>query len=391
MTTAMEDALGTLLESAVERAALPGAVAVVAGPNGVLDVAAAGSLRVEGGYPVTPRTTFRLMSMTKAFTSVAALQLIEQGRLGLDQDVASVLPAFAELPVLEGFDGTTPRFRAPARPATVRQLLTHTSGLAYGFANPSLMRYLEVTGTPDAITGRHEGIAVPLVADPGSAWGYGVSTDWLGQIVEAVTGQDLAAYLAEHVFEPLEMRDTTFAPTPEQRDRMMVVHHRTADGGLSPGAFELPADPEFAPGGHGAYGTAVDYARFLAALLAGGTLDGARILSPEIVDLALTDHLGGLPLPEVTESLMPELSNDVISMPFRQGFGLGFHLILEDVPQMRRAGSADWSGLMNCYYWLDRAGGVAAVFCTQVLPFFDSAVLETVIDFERTVYNHRSA
>jgi CubicO group peptidase (beta-lactamase class C family) len=168
----------------------------------------------------------------------------------------------------------------------------------------------------------------------------------------------------------------------------MAVHRRNPRGRLVPDGFELPGDPEFAPGGHGAYGTAPDYGRFLAALLAGGTLDGARILAPETVDLALTDHLGGLPLPQVTRSMMPELSNDILAMPFKQGWGLGFHLTLEDVPGMRRAGTGDWAGLMNCFYWLDRASGVAAAWMTQVLPFFDGAVLETITDFELAVYDH---
>lgn len=375
-----------LLADAVRRGALPGVVAAVAGPDGVRHVATAGALRVGGEEQVRPDTMFRIMSLTKALVSVAALQLVEQGSLRLDAEVASVLPAFGELQVLDGFDGDTPRLRAPARPATIRQLLTHTSGLAYGFASPDVLRYLQLTGTADAFAGTHAAIAIPLAGDPGSAWRYGVSTDWLGQVVEAVSGQELAAYLTEHVFEPLGMPDTTFAPTAEQRRRLMPVHHRTPDGGLVPGDFELPTDAEFAPGGHGAYSTAVDYGRFLAALLGGGALDGARILLEETVELALTDHLGGVPLPAVMESTMPELSNDIMSMPFRQGWGLGFHLVLEDIPGMRRAGTGDWAGLTNSYYWVDRASGVAAVVCTQVLPFFDGPVLETVMGLEQAVY-----
>lgn len=389
MNTTTTTVIDDLLAAAVERDAIPGAVAVVAGAEGLRHVAFAGGLRTSGGAPVREDTTFRLMSMTKALTTVAALQLIERGRLELGQEVASVLPAFAELQVLEGYDGDVPLLRPPSRPATIRHLLTHTSGLGYAFGSPTLLRYLELTGTEDAISGRHDAIAIPLVVDPGTAWNYGVSTDWLGQVVEAISGQDLAAYLTEHVFAPLGMHDTTFEPSDDQRGRMMAVHRRTPDGALVVDDFELPRTPEFAPGGHGAYGTGPDYGRFLAALLAGGTLDGARILAPETVALALRDQLGVLPLPRVTQSTMPELSNDIVAMPFKQSYGLGFHLMLEDVPGGRRAGSADWSGLMNCYYWLDRAGGVAAVFCTQVLPFFDGPILDTVMGFERAVYDHR--
>ena len=386
MTDTWTTTLDAILEDAVATGAVPGAVAVVAGPDGLRHVAAAGSLRAGGTDAVRHDTMFRYMSMTKALVSVAALQLIEQGRLALDQEVASVLPAFAELEVLEGFDGDTPRLRPPARAATIRNLLTHTSGLAYGFADAGLLRHLQATGTPDAMTGTHAAIAIPLVADPGTRWTYGVSTDWLGQVVEAVSGQDLAAYLHEHVFAPLGMDDTTFAPTAEQRARLMPVHRRAPDGDLAPDAFELPAEPEFWPGGHGAYGTATDYARFLAALLAGGELDGRRILRPETVELAFTDHLGDLPLPELIESAMPELSNDIVSMPFEQGWGLGFHLVCEDLPGMRRAGSGDWAGLCNSYYWVDRASGVAVALFTQILPFFDGPVLQTALALEQAVY-----
>jgi len=376
-----------LLAETVERGVVPGIAAVVAGPDGIRDVAVAGVLRAGGCHEVRGDTLFRLMSLTKALTTVAALQLVEQGRLRLEQQVASVLPEFAELAVLEGFDGDVPVVRPPVRPATIRQLLSHTSGLGYAFSHADLRRYLEVTGTPDAISGRLDAIAIPLVADPGTAWSYGVSTDWLGRVVEACSGQDLAPYLHEHVLGPLGMGDTTFAPTDEQRGRLMAVHRRTPDGRLVVDDFALPADPDFAAGGHGAYGTVVDYGRLLAALLGGGALDGVRILARETVDLALRDHLDGLSLPTLMRSTMPELAHDVVAPPFRQGWGLGFHLTLEDVPGMRRAGTGDWSGLMNCFYWLDRATGVAAVWCTQLLPFFDAGVVDAVTRFEQAVYD----
>jgi CubicO group peptidase (beta-lactamase class C family) len=386
MTDRWTTTIDALLADAVAGGAVPGAVAVVAGPEGLRHVAAAGTLRAGGDEPVRPDTMFRYMSMTKALVSVAALQLVEQGRLGLDQEVASVLPAFGELEVLEGFDGDTPRLRPPARAATVRHLLTHTSGLTYAFADAQLLRHLQATGTPDAMTGTHAAIAIPLAADPGTRWSYGVSTDWLGQVVEAVSGQDLAAYLQAHLFAPLRMTDTTFAPSDAQRSRLMPVHRRLPEGDLVVDGFELPAQPEFWPGGHGAYGTAADYGRFLAVLLGGGELDGARVLQPETVALAFSDHLGGLPLPELMESAMPELSNDIVSMPFAQGWGLGFHLTLEDLPGMRRAGSGDWAGLCNSYYWVDRASGVAVALFTQILPFFDGRVLETALGLEQAVY-----
>jgi CubicO group peptidase (beta-lactamase class C family) len=228
---------------------------------------------------------------------------------------------------------------------------------------------------------------MPLVADPGTEWHYGINTDWLGQVIEAVSGQDLAAYLAEHVFGPLRMSETTFAPTEEQRRRVMAIHSRTEDDGLAVTDFDVPiAEPEFWPAGHGAFGTAGDYARFMAGLLGDGELDGNRILQPESVQLAFSDHLGGIALPAMVKSALPELTNDVPSLPFSQGWGLGFHLFTEDIPGMRRAGSGDWAGLYNCYFWLDRTSGIAVALLTQVLPFFDHRIVDTLQAIEQTTY-----
>ena len=265
---------------AVRDRVVPGVVAAVGDRDGVLYEGAFGLLNVDGDEPVGQDTLFAIMSMTKAFTSVSALQLMENGQLELEQPVADILPAFGELPVLEGFDGETPRLRAPARQATIRHLLTHTSGLAYSFMNTDVLRYHQITGTPDAASGRLEMLTVPLVADPGTRWEYGTSTDWLGQVVEAVSGEDLASFCEQRIFAPLGMVDATFRPTDEQRARMMALHFRLPDGGLFQQSLEVP-EPEFASGGGGAFATGPDYMRFLRALLRGGELDGERVLRPD--------------------------------------------------------------------------------------------------------------
>jgi CubicO group peptidase (beta-lactamase class C family) len=380
-------AIDQQLDDAAARGVVPGAAVVVATPEGVVHQATAGPLRAGGeGGAVGEDTMFRYASMTKALASVGALQLVEQGRLDLDAEVRSILPAFGDLQVLDGFDGDTPRLRAPASQATVRQLLTHTAGCGYWFANADLLRHLGATGIPDPIQGLRAALDAPLVNDPGTRWEYGTNTDWLGLVVEAVSGQTLDAYLAEHLFGPLGMTEATFTPSDDQRARMMPIHHRLPDGGLAPGELELPPDPEFQPAGHGAAGTAGDYGRFIAALLGGGTLDGAQVLEPGTVDLMLSDHLRGAPLPEVIHSAIPELCNDIPSLPVPQGWGLGLHLTLADLPGMRRAGTGDWAGLFNCYYWIDRASGIGAAFLTQVLPFFDQAIVETTLGIEQGVY-----
>jgi methyl acetate hydrolase len=379
-------AIDGLLERAVEEGAVPGVVAVAGDREGTLYEGARGRLSVDGEARVRADTMLALASMTKPITTVAALQLLERGTLELQQPVADVLPEFDRLQVLEGFDGDVPRLRAPAQRATIRELLTHTSGLGYWFSNPDIFRYHQLTGIPDATAGQRRMFEIPLIADPGTRWEYGTSTDWLGQVIEAASGQDLASYCEEHIFAPLGMSDTTFRPTEEQTARLMAIHARAPEGGLVLAALEVPAEPEFWSGGAGAVGTAADYLRFMRALLRGGELDGERILAPETIELAFTDHLDGLKLPEVIHSTVPELTNDVPALPIAQGFGLGFHLVLEDLPGMRNSGTGDWSGLFNCYFWIDRAAGVAGAFLTQVLPFFDARVLERAITFEASIY-----
>ncbi|MEA2210658.1 MAG: methyl acetate hydrolase [Solirubrobacteraceae bacterium] len=380
-------AIDGLLERAVDDGVLPGVVAVAGDRAGVLYEGAFGVLSVQGDTAVRSDTMFWLASMTKALVSVGALQLIEQGELDLEQPVADILPEFGALQVLDGFDGSTPRLRAPKKQATIRHLLTHTAGAGYWFANGDILRYHQLTGVPDPASGKLASLFdVPLIADPGTRWEYGTNTDWLGRVVEGVSGQNLASFCAEHIFGPLAMPDTTFTANAEQSSRMMTVHSRIPDGGLMPSPLGVPADAEFFSAGAGASGTGLDYLRFMRAMLRGGELDGERVLRPETVELAFTDHLQGAPLPRVIRSAIPMLSNDVPAWPVSQGWGLGFRLVLEDIPAMRRAGTGDWAGLANCYFWIDRATGIGGAFLTQVLPFYDARIVETALGFEQSVY-----
>jgi CubicO group peptidase (beta-lactamase class C family) len=372
-------AITALLQGAVSSGSLHGVAAVVVDRNGPLFHHAAGEARED--------TLFRNASMTKAVTTTAALQLVEQGRLGLDVSVASVLPEFGRLQVLDGFDGDTPRLRSPASQATVRQLMTHSTGLGYFFLSEKLLRYHELTGEPNALSGLKRSLSVPLVDDPGTAWEYGVNTDWLGLVVEKISGQSLATYLRQHVYEPLGMNDSTFAPSAEQRARLLRVMQRQADGTLAPSRLDLPATSEWDAGGHGSYGTIQDYGRFVQAWLD----EGAGVLEPATVQMALQDHLGSITLPAFLKSMVPELTNDVPALPVPQSWGLGFHLTLADLPGMRSNGTADWAGVFNSYYWIDRAKSIGGVLMTQLLPFFDLRVIETLMGFEMAVYQQVGA
>lgn len=368
-----------LLHGVTADGSLHGVAATVVGRDGVLYEGAAGSAQ--------PNSMFRNASMTKAVATTGALQLVEQGRVDLDAPVSSIVPEFGELQVLEGFDDDgAPVLRAPKTQATVRQLMTHTAGCGYHFLNHNLYRYCAELGFPHVFSGEKRSIGAPLVHDPGTVWEYGVSTDWVGMVVEAVSGQSLGDYLGEHVYGPLGMTDSTFAPSDEQRARLLPVYSRAADGSLAPTVLDLPERSEWDAAGHGSYGTVADYGRFVRAWLNGGELDGTRILREETVELALQDHLGGAPLPTTMEPTVPELAKAVELLPVPQGWGLGFHLYQVDLPGMRSAGSGDWSGLFNSFFWIDRTAGIGGVIATQLLPFFDDTVVETILAFEAAVY-----
>lgn len=372
-------ALDALLANAVATGAAPGLAAIVVDRDGVLYSGAAG---------IDPDTIFRYASCTKAIASVAALQLVEQGRISLDDEVATHLPEFGKLEVLDGFDDGRPILRQPSRQPLVRELLNHSAGLAYFFTDPKIAQYHDVTGTPNTLSGDKTAITdVPLANDPGTIWAYGTSTDWLGLLVERVSGMSLDTYIAEGITGPLGMTDVTFAPTVDQQARLMPIFGRTPDGRLAEIALDLPEKPDWWSGGHGLSGTAEAYGRFMRALLRGGELDGRRVLDEATVELAFSDSLNGVPMP--TDG-MPSgdhtLSNDVPPFPYAESWGLGFHLALEDVPDARRAGTGDWAGLFNLYYFIDRTSGVGAMLLTQVLPFFDWPIVETFMQIEGTVY-----
>lgn len=389
MRASLSDAIQQALESAVKAGAAPGAVAIVVDRDGAQGLAAAGSTRADDhGVALDVDASFRVASMTKALTSVAALQLVELGKLGLDDTVGSILPAWNELRVLDGWDGDTPRLRPPTTSATVRQLLSHTAGHGYFFFNEDLVKYHEACGVPNVLSGLRAALSTPLLSDPGTRWEYGINTDWLGLVIEDISGQRLDDYLTDHLLVPLGMTSTTFTPTTNRRDAMMPVHMRTADGALVATDLDLAPQPEWMAGGHGAVSTASDYGRFISMLLRGGTSpDGAHILDSTMIDVAFSDQLGGLPYPDVINTVVPEMSNSVVNLPVRQSWGLGFHLTLEDLPGLRRAGTGDWAGIFNCYYWVDRGSNVGGAFLTQVLPFFDDKCVNAAVSVEAAAYD----
>ena len=379
--------IDSVLASAVEGDRIAGVVAAAADAQGTIYQAAFGRRNVSASQAMTTDTVFRIASMTKSITGAAAMQMVEQGKLSLDQPAKEVLPFLADTQVLTGFDAhDKPILRAPRSQITLRNLLTHTAGFVYDTWNAEMFKYAQVSGLPTARTGKLEALTAPLNFDPGERWEYGINIDIAGRMVEEVSGLDLETYMQKYLFGPLAMPDTSFIQRPEWDRRLGPIHVRQADGSLVPLPPPAAVQREFYAGGGGLFSTAPDYLRFLRALMNGGTLDRNRVLKSETVALMLQNNMGELdvqPLP----TQVPELSNPVNLFPgMKKKWGLTFLINTQQGPAGRSAGSVAWAGLNNTYYWLDPVKKIAGVFMTQTLPFADSTVLAGLDAFESAVY-----
>jgi methyl acetate hydrolase len=376
-----------VLREAAERGEVPGVVAMAAGRDGPIYAGAFGRRAIPDGAAMTEDTVFWIASMTKAITSTAAMQLVENGKLALDRPIADLLPELARPQILEGFDSAgEPRLRPATRPITLRHLLTHTSGFVYDIWNRDIGRYMELRGIPGIISCQNAALALPLVFDPGERWDYGIGIDWAGKAVERASEQALGDYLAEHLFAPIGMTDTGFALTSERRARLATMHARAEDGSLAPIEFEIPQQPEFQMGGGGLYGTAADYLAFARIFLNEGRANGRAVLRPETVRLMATNAIGDLDVRRLV-TVAPVSSRDAEFFPgMVKKWGLGFMISTEAAPGGRAAGSLAWAGLGNTYFWIDQARGIAGVILMQLLPFADPQALALFDGFEKAVY-----
>lgn len=378
--------IDSVLRAATHAGEIPGVVAMAANDHGVLYEGIFGKRRLGDGPAMTRDTVFRVASMVKVITSVAAMQLVEQNKLSLDAPVPDIDPAIGSPQVLDGFDGKgLPQLRPAQRPITLRHLLTHTSGLVYRLWDAKAVQYAKsLELLPKAQ--RKLAPPTPLMFDPGAGWQYGTSINWVGRIVEATSGEPLDVYFRKHILDPLGMNDTAFVLKPQQREREASVHRRGPNGALTAEPMEQNSPRQTFSGGGGIYSTAPDYLTLIRALLAGGALDGARILRPETVALMGQNQIGDIDV-GVLKTTVPALSNDVDLCPgVTRKWGFGHMITMQAVTGGRSAGSLTWGGLLNTYYWIDPARKIAAVFMTQVLPFADGRALRLYRQFERGIY-----
>jgi methyl acetate hydrolase len=381
-----------ILRSAVDANDVPGVVAMAATDREVVYGGAYGKRDLSKAADVTLDTVFWIASMTKAVTAAAAMRLIELERMDLEQPVGELLPELASPLVLEGFNEQgMPRLRPAKRAVRVRHLLTHTSGFTYDIWDHNTGRYEKYAGLPTVATCKNAALRTPLAFDPGDRWEYGISIDWLGKVIEAVTGQSLDVHLREQIFAPLGMKDTTFVITPGQRSRLAVVHARKADGSLEPTPFEMPQNPEFYMGGGGLYATASDYLSFQRMLLNGGSFNGARILKPQTVAQMARNQIGKLNVGAL-KTMIRESSNDVDFFPgMKKKWGFSSLINTKRGPAGRSAGTLSWGGLGNTYFWIDPSERVAGVIMMQILPFADAKALRLYSDFEKGVYKRTAS
>lgn len=366
-----------LLRSYIEPGKIAGALTLVARSGRVVHFSPLGRMDLERDRAMRHDTIFRIYSMTKPITSVALMILYEEGRLRLNDPVYRFIPAFADMRVY--LSGQHPMFLTePARrPITVRDLLTHTAGLTYGFMYRTNVddayRKLDIDGSQPGATlaDRVERLAqLPLEFSPGTAWNYSVATDVVGHVVERISGQPLDVFVRERITAPLGMVDTDFTVREGNVERFAANYTRRADKSL-----RLLDDPQqgspwvgaktFFSGGGGMVSTASDYYRFCRMLQNGGELDGARILGRKTIELMTMNHLpGGKGLTELTTGLFSEVDNE------GSGFGLGFSVNLNPVlgGSLGSVGEFAWGGMASTIFWIDPVEELIAIFMTQMVP-----------------------
>ena len=377
LSSARLDRLDGAVETLVSNKQIPGAVTLIARHGKIAHFKALGMMDIQTGQAMRPDAIFRIYSMTKPIVSVAIMMLFEEGRIGLDDPVAKYIPEFENMRVYKkGATVKTMVTEDLARPVTIHDLLTHTSGLTYNFIgttpvhklytakgilpggnelSPLLKDVRPIQSLQEMVEALE---TIPLLHQPGTRFSYGVSLDVLGYVVEKISGQTLDVFLKTRLFDPLGMKDTGFWVPQEKLDRLAALYIRQEDGSIkrlsSAKESRFTRRPSLLSGGGGLVSTAMDYVRFSQMLLNGGALDGIQILSPKTVEL-------------MTQNNLP----DGVSMFGRPGygFGLGFSVITDIVKthNIGSTGTYSWSGAASTAFWIDPQEDMIIVAMTQVI------------------------
>lgn len=376
--------IDAFLDRAVAETHIPGLVALVVDRDRILYRRAVGQRSAAGDVAMTDDTIFNIASMTKPIATTAIMMLVEEGKLDLDDPISEYVAELGGKPVLDTFDFEDASFttRPAASEITIRQLLSHSSGLVYNFASDELARWSAANPGVDPIT------SFPLLFDPGTGWAYAGGIAVVGRVLEQIEGTTLDAFLEERLFDPLGMTDTGYAVPDDKRSRVAAVFRMT-DEGLA--ESPVPDDVRSPVSGDGGlYSTAEDYARFIQLILRSGAApNGTPLLQPDSVRVLTQNHLGDVRV-SLQDEPTPLLARAFPLGADRDGFGLGFQVTGEhDDPDQRSPGSLSWAGIFNTEFWIDPASGIGGVLLMQYLPFYDEDAIATLVGFEELVYRGR--
>ena len=374
--------LDEALRSGVDKHKIPALTAIVANGEKITYSGAFGKRDAVSGVDVKLDSIFRIASMTKALTTTAAMQMVDKGKVKLDEPIARLLPELGNLQVLTGFDSAgKPMLRPPKTPIALKHLLTHTSGCVYANWNATLTQYIKTTGAQPAAVAPLN----PLLFDPGTRWHYGTGVDWAGKLVEKLSGLTLEQYFQKYILIPLDMKDTSFLVPPEKFDRLVSSYRRQANGELREDPRTQPVAPKDFNGGGGLFSTAPDYLRFTQMILRKGRGKGDdRLLRPKSAEMMMSNQIGAVFMERV-KSVDPGISGDIDMGPGKK-YTYGFMINMEPIPGGRSAGSLMWAGIENTFYWIDPKRNVSAVIMMQFFPFVDKEAMGMLDEFEHAVY-----
>jgi len=373
-------AIDRYLSAELTERQIPGIVAMVVDEDDVLYLESFGQRDVANQAPMTTDTIFQIASMTKPITTTAIMMLVEEGKLSLDDPISQYAPEYSDIGVIQDFNAADGSFstRRPASPVTIRQLLSHSSGLAYSFASDTVTA-LNANGV--------NGINVPLLYDPGTGWTYSHGISVVGLVLEEIEGIGLDEFFEQRLFGPLGMNDTSFVVPSSKNGRVTTTHRRDDAGAFI--ETPNPNDIRSAVSGDGGLNsTASDYAKFIQLVLNDGVApNGERLISRSSVAELGRNQLNGIRV-TLQDEPSPALARAFPLGAGRDGFGLGFQLTGRHSDSDARApGSMSWAGIFNTEFWIDPANGVGGILMMQYLPFYDADAIEVLQGFEASVYS----
>lgn len=367
------------LEQAVETTKIPGLVALAVDKQGDVFEYAYGMQDIAGGKRMQTDTIFRIASMTKPVAATAIMMLVEEGKLSLDDPISKYIPEFAERGVVENFNPADGSYttRPPRQPVRIRHLLSHSSGLAYGFTSDVAYQIAQKERSTNPTA---------LLFDPGTRWNYAYGIGLTATILERIEGKGLDEFLQQRIFGPLQMRDTGYFVPTTKSHRVATVHRLDEKGEL----VEFPNPTELRSGVNGdggLYSTAPDYAKFIRMVLNGGvTPDGTRLISERSVRIMGQNQLGDVKV-SLQQEPQPDRARAFPQGVGRDGFGLGYQVTgPHEHANMRAPGSMAWAGIYNTEFWIDPETGIGGILLMQYLPFYDAVAIDVLNGFEKRLY-----